>query len=134
MSFRPYAVGDRLLTIRGGSSQPIYFVTQVDAGSEDLDRGIVGSPVDQEIELKPRPVLSKVNGATITRQAAVLQLGDYQLQVPGRLVTEDQLRDVTARIKNGVELFRVISYEPRYIEQGVCYYVVYVRGLISGNS
>jgi hypothetical protein len=128
--FRVSAIGNRLLQIQGGSTQVIYFILQVVVDGEDLDRGIRGTPTDSVRELKPRPTLIPVSGSTITRQAAILRLGDYQLEIAGNQVTEAELKNATARIKVGVEMFSILNAEPKYIGGSVAYFLVFVRGCV----
>jgi hypothetical protein len=119
------------MLVRGGSSVPSYFVYTTAAGGEDADRGIRGTPSDTAILLSPRPTLTRVSGASITRQSAILQAGDYQLNIAGQQISEAQLRDTSARIRVGTEEFRIVHYDPKYVDGSVAYYVVFVRGAVS---
>lgn len=130
--FKSRAVGRRLLKVEGGSLEPVYLLLQGVAGGEDLDRGIAGTPQDFEpIELKPRPTVEPVPGPTITRAASVLRLGDYQLDIAGSQVTEAQLKDVSARIQNGTDIFTIVTFQPFFIEGIISYYTAFIRGVRS---
>jgi len=123
-------VGDRLMKILAGDNVKVLFIKDNNYG-EDLDRGIRGTAAKCTVELKPRPTLAPVNGTLITRQSAVLKLGDYQTELSGSQVTEKDLQDPSARIQVGCQEFRIVLYDTNYVDQKIAYFDVFIRGISS---
>ena len=122
--------GERLLRILGGNNDPVYFVLDQNYG-EDLDRGVRGSEAKCTKELLPRPTLVPVSGSLITRQAAVLKVGDYSLEISGSQVTECDLQNRSSRLQVGDQEFRIIIYNTNYVGGDIAFFNVFVRGISS---
>ena len=121
-------VGDRILAFKGGNNSKVLFIKDNNYG-EDLDRGIRGTTAKCVTELIPRPTLSPVTGALLTRQSSTLKLGDYQLELSGSQVQECDLQDPTARMQVGCQEFQIISYSTLYVDGKLSYFEVFVRGI-----
>lgn len=129
---REDSVANRALQVAGGCDRAVFLIKTNVTGA-DSSRGIIGTVIEHFVELKPTPIVRPVSGYQLSRMSEVLRAGDYQIEVAGFHIAEEDLRMKAIKFCLGnrgepsSEVINVVLYEPQYLGNKVMLYTIFCR-------